>query len=254
MATTYLQVCNLVLSELNEVLLTSSNFASAVNVQLHVQNAVNKAYQDINAAKYKWPWLSAAAPSNESYGNVAVDTVAGTRWYLLKAGAADINADYGHVDWENFLLTEEGAAGKTAPYTMRMLPYISLQEWQDHWMLSEEKDKSDAQTYGVPKRVIRSPDGRRFGLSPIPDGIYKVYFYAYDRPVDLSAHGDTVAIPDQWVSVLISRTLYYIWKRKENTENMQACLAEYEAGLKDMQQQEITPQPDSLTDDRVRYV
>ena len=42
MATTYLGLTNELLRELNEVILTSSNFSSAVGVQKHVQDAVNR--------------------------------------------------------------------------------------------------------------------------------------------------------------------------------------------------------------------
>ena len=42
MATTYLDLTNEVLRELNEIPLTSANFASAVGLQKFVKDAVNK--------------------------------------------------------------------------------------------------------------------------------------------------------------------------------------------------------------------
>ena len=42
MATTYLDITNEVLRELNEIPLTSANFASAVGLQQFVKDAVNK--------------------------------------------------------------------------------------------------------------------------------------------------------------------------------------------------------------------
>ena len=46
MATTYLDLTNEVLRELNEIPLTSANFASAVGLQQFVKDAVNKSIFD----------------------------------------------------------------------------------------------------------------------------------------------------------------------------------------------------------------
>ena len=47
MATTYLDITNEVLRELNEIPLTSANFANAVGLQQFVKDAVNKSIFDI---------------------------------------------------------------------------------------------------------------------------------------------------------------------------------------------------------------
>ena len=47
MATTYLDLSNEVLRELNEVVLTSGNFASATGIQAFVKDAINKSIFDI---------------------------------------------------------------------------------------------------------------------------------------------------------------------------------------------------------------
>lgn len=253
MATTYLEAVNEVLSEMNEVLLTSTNFASATNIQRHVKEAVNRAYFDVNNPEHKWQWLSVAAPQNDRVGNVYQETVAGQRWYLLNPNATDFNDDYGHVDWNNFELTTEGVAGETTPYDNERLMYIELEEWQDHFARAENIDKGDGQQYGTPYRVIASPDGRRFGLSPIPDKVYRIYYYAWDRPTKLVNHNDTVNLPDQYIPVLISRARYYGWQRKESSENAAIALQDYEKGLKGMRQQTVDSFPDAITDSRVRF-
>lgn len=253
MSTTYLEVVNNVLSEMNEVLLTSANFDNAVNIQRHTKNAINRAYFDMNNPEYKWPWLAVSNSQNEYYGNTYVETVAGTRWYLLNGSSTGINDDYSHADWEHFSLTEEGVAGKSAPYEIRNLQYSSLEEWRDRWAVYEERDKSDSATYGIPQRVLRNPDNRRFGLSPIPDGVYRIYFFAYTRPTKLTAHDDELVIPDQYVHVLESRALYYTWQRKEMFEQSQQANQDYRNELRHMRQQTIGASPDRLTDSRIRY-
>ena len=64
---------------------------------------------------------------------------------------------------------------------------MPLEKWQDRYGVSEEQGKSDSNNYAVPLRVLKSTDGRRFGLSPIPDEVYRIYFTAYDQLTILSA-------------------------------------------------------------------
>lgn len=60
MATTYLDLTNEVLRELNEVVLTSSTFSSATGIQSFVKDALNKSIFDISNEEPQLPFLSAA--------------------------------------------------------------------------------------------------------------------------------------------------------------------------------------------------
>ena len=60
MSSTYLELTNELLRELNEVALTSSTFASALGVQQHVKDSINRAYFDIITEEPQWPFLSVA--------------------------------------------------------------------------------------------------------------------------------------------------------------------------------------------------
>ena len=86
MAETYLNLSNELLRELNEVSLTSSTFSSAIGIQAHVKDSINRAYLDIVNEEPQWPFLASNLSGTTAplYGNVSVETVAGTRWYLLK--------------------------------------------------------------------------------------------------------------------------------------------------------------------------
>lgn len=253
MAKTYLEIVNEVLGDLNEVRLTSANFSNARNIQLVVKEAVNRAYRDIHSEEYKWPWMAATNSQDEYYGNTSVETVAGTRWYLLNPTATNYDEDYEQIDWDRFTLTEEGVAGKTAPYTVKKLKTTSIEDWRDYLSASEERDKSGSQTYGVPTRVIRNPDGRRFGLSPIPDGVYKIYFYAWQQLTELSAFDDETVLPSRYVPTLIAKARYYAWQFKENPQQASMALDDYKKGLRRMREA-FAPLPDEITDDRVRFV
>ena len=105
MAKTYLQLTNELLRELNEVVLTSSNFSSAIGIQAHAQDCINRAYLDMATEEPKLPFLATgrSGSTDPMYGNVSVDTVAGTRWYELKPASSSLTTDYGAIEWENFL-------------------------------------------------------------------------------------------------------------------------------------------------------
>ena len=100
MATSYLDLTNELLRELNEVVLTASNFASAVGVQAHVKDALNKAYFDIINQEPQWPFLSAGESGtvDPMYGKAYVETVVGQRFYELKPASDSITTDYSSID------------------------------------------------------------------------------------------------------------------------------------------------------------
>jgi len=297
---TYLGLTNEILGELNEVQLTSSNFATAKGIQKFVKDAINRAYFDIANENPEFPWLSSACAGvgNDEYGNNFVDSVAGTRWYYIKkhsSGSHGTAKDFGRVDWDNFYLTTEyvgtcstglglcsDAAYTTAstcvaasgtwtdydntddcpgtwtsthstPHTRQGLKFITVETWRKHYRESDDNAK-DTATYGQPTKVIMSPCGRKFGLSPLPDKAYRIYFYAWAQIAELTAHGDEVKYPEQWTAVLSARARYYIWQFKENIQLSALALDEYKKGIKLMKAYTGKPQPSVMTDDRIRFV
>ena len=256
MATTYLQLTNELLREFNEVELTSSNFSSSVGVQTHIKDLVNRAYLDMVNEEPQWPFLAVgeSGSTDPMYGNVYVETTAGTRWYELKAASSSIVDDYSYVDWDNFLLTTVGVSGESAPHTVRNLRFTTIEEWKDFFRLAQNKDDADQATGGTPSRVIKSPDNRKFGLSPIPDQVYRIYYYAYNLPTELSAHGDAIVFPDLYVPVLINRARYYMHQFKDNTQGSAFALEDYKRGLKTMKLHLMEPTPNYVKDDRIRFV
>ena len=253
MATTYLQLANEVLRESNEVSLTSSDFSDAVGIQQHVKDCVNRAYHDIVSAEPQWSFLATgeSGATDPFYGNVYVETVAGTRWYELKVASASNTTDYGSVDWDDFYLTTIGVSGASAPYTSRNLSFITTEEWKDHYRAAENVDDADTQTYGEPRTVIRSPDGRKFGVSPIPDKVYRVWFFAWDLPTALSAHGDTIVFPDMYTPVLLARARYYMWQFKDNPQASSFALDDYKKGLRLMRSNLMNPAPKYMSTDQI---
>jgi len=254
MATTYLDLSNEVLRELNEVVLTSGTFASATGIQSFVKDAINKSLFDVANAEPQLPFFSAGVSGSTDpfYGNVTVATVAGQRWYTLKASSSSITSDYAAVDWDDFYITTINVSGESAPFTSTGLKYLTLTDWKRYYRDAENADDANTQSYGEPKYVYKSPDHRKFGLSPMPDKVYNVHFYAFEKPTALSAYNDTIPMPEQYSNVLTARTRYYVHQFKENIQQAAMALDDYRKALRHMKSNLINPQPKYMTDDR-RY-
>jgi len=254
MATTFLTITNDVLRELNEIELTSATFSGATGIQNFVKNSINKSLKDIANEEPQLPFFAVAASGTTDpfYGNVTVATTAGTRWYLLKADSSNIISDYASIDWDDFYITTINVSGESAPFVSKGLKFLTLDEWTRYYRDSENEDDANTAAYGEPKFVIRSPDHRKFGLSPIPDKVYNVHFYAYNAPTALSAHGDEIVLPDQYANVVTARARYYVWQFKESPQQAAFALDDYKKGIRQMKSNLINPAPKYIGDDR-RY-
>jgi hypothetical protein len=255
MATTYLDITNEVLRELNEIPLTSANFASAIGLQQFVKDAVNKAIFDVATQEPQLPFFATgeSGATDPFYGNVTVATVAGTRWYELKASSSSVADDYGSIDWDDFYLTTINVSGESAPYVSKGLRFLNLADWKRYYRDSENLDDADSQAYGEPIHVIKSPDSRKFGLSPIPDKVYNVHFYAFDKPTKLSAHDDTIVFPEQYSNVITSKVRYYVWQFKESPQQAAFAMDDYKKAIKHMKSNLMNPTPRVMTDDRIYF-
>jgi hypothetical protein len=253
---TYLSLTNEILREMNEVALTSSTFGNAIGVQQHVKDVINRAYFDIVNEEPQWPFLATAesGTTDPMYGNVFVETVAGTRWYELKPASSSLTSDYGYIDWDNFYLTTVDVSGESPPYVARNLRFVTTEEWKDFYRLGENLDDADTQQYAVPRRVIKSPDGRKFGVSPIPDKVYRVWYFAFNLPTALDAFGDETVFPDVYKTVLLARARYYVHQFKEDSQAAAFALEDYKRGLRLMKLHLMEPTPGYFKDDRVRFV
>ncbi len=255
MAKTYLTLTNEVLRELNEVVLTSSNFASATGIQQFVKQVINKSINDIANEEPQLPFFSAGVSGGTDpfYGNTTVASVAGTRWYTLKAGSSSIIDDFASIDWDDFYITTINVSGETAPFVSKGLKFLSLADWTRYHRDSENIDDADSQSYGEPTYVIKSPDNRKFGLSPIPDKVYNVHFYAFTKPIELSAFGDVITLPDQYSNLITARARYYTWQFKESPQQAAFAMDDYKRGMRQMKSNLINPAPRDMTDDRTYF-
>ena len=94
-------------------------------------------------------------------------------------------------------------------------------------------DINASSAYGIPLRVIRKPDYSSFILSPIPgEGEYTVSYDYYTTHTDLSAHGDTMGLPDRFSSIIVDRSKYYVYMLRSDPQHAQLADRDYQRKLK----------------------
>ena len=105
MATTFLQLVNQVNRRLNEVELTSTNFASATGFYAHAKDAVNASIRYINQSEFEWPF---------NHNTQTTTLTANQSRYSFPADCKVINFD-------SFRIKEDSTLGNS---TTRILPLI----------------------------------------------------------------------------------------------------------------------------------
>ena len=79
MAETFLTLTNKVITEINEVELTSANFATARGVQVQCKNAVNDSIRYINQKEYTFPFNHATETKTLTAGVVRYSAPTSTK-------------------------------------------------------------------------------------------------------------------------------------------------------------------------------
>lgn len=216
MATTYLELVNEALSRLNQVQLTTANFASATGFHDQVKRAVNNALRDIYAEEYYWPFL---------FSEQTQVMTPGTRTYTFDA-TVDI------IDWKSFFIEADSGLDVKA----KKLEYLEYQEWKDHYL---ERDLNlAASERGMPDYIYPTPDGD-WGVSTVPDIAYTIKFNAWLKPTDLALHSDTMDVPERFRQVVIDAAMMYCYRFRDNEEQAQMAKRDYDRGLKTMRQKLI---------------
>lgn len=107
-------------------------------------------------------------------------------------------------------------------------------------------------TMGKPERVFKSKDERFLGLSPIPNGKFRVHFTAWVQPNKLDSYSDLISVPDMYMPVLLHRARYYVHFFKKDYQEATLADKAYREGLRTMRRGLMGRTPDSMRDDWYR--
>ena len=211
MAYDYLGLSNEVLSRMNEVVLTTSNFSSARGFQIQCKNAVNDAINYINQREYGWPF---------NHSTHTETLVAGTTRYSLPANTK-------HVDYETFRIVKDATLGSSGG-TIRVLDY---KEYVDKYIEQEDDTTIEG---GIPVNVFRTPSND-YGLYPYPDKAYDIRFDYYSVPSVLANATDVPTVPEQFRQVVADGATAYAYQYRGEAQQYGINFARFEEGIKHMQ-------------------
>jgi|TARA_R100000234_G_scaffold15667_1_gene8546 hypothetical protein len=211
MAYNYLGLVNEVNRRLNEVELTSSNFASASGFYAQVKDSVNASIQEIDQEYPEWP-----------YNFVEQEDVltAGVTRYSFPANSTTI-------DFESFRIKEDS----TLSNRTQKLQVLTYEEYLDRFV--EQEYTSDTSLRSVPVYVAKG-HGLEYILSPAPNKAYTAVYEYYLTSTDLIDSTDVPKIPEIYRNVIIDGSMYYAYMFRGNTQDAMVAEKKFKDGLKNM--------------------
>lgn len=222
MAYNYLGLVNDINHKLNEIPLTSSNFASAVGFYDQAKDAINASIQDINQDHIEWPF-------NHIFDEITL-TAGETRYAF--------NNDMKSVDMDSFRIKRSSTLNNE---TVK-LQILSYEDYLERYL--DQEYNTDSSIRGVPQYVFRAPN-MEFGVVPCPDQAYELVYEYYRNTVDLLNYDDVPDIPEIFRHVIVEGAMYYCYMFRSNEQAATIAKAKFDKSVKNMR---------TITMNRYEYV
>ena len=224
----------------------SPSYTSSGNGRLNLNDAA--AYQAISTVvnkNYKLQVRVLSPNSSTSGLIVRVGTSAGGTQNLnttqavtnFREGAildttftATAQTSYVYVESDGVQLDVDYVRVSREDVTTRKIRYISYDDYLQRFR--EQDDRNSSGHHGMPQYVYRKPDYSSFGLTPIPDkNDYLISYDYYTTHTDLSAHGDTMALPDRFSPLIVDRSKYYVYMLRSDPDHANLSNRDYQRKL-----------------------
>ena len=211
MAYEFLELVNEINRRVNEVELTSSNFAASTGFYAHSKDAVNASIRYINQSEYSWPFNHV---EQEDVLSVGVSRYA-------------FPHDSKIIDFDRFRIKEDSTLGNRT----ERLNVLAYEEYLDKYI--EQEYTSNTTLRGVPILVTHAPS-LEYVLTPTPDKAYSVIYEYYRIPVDLDLYDDVPIIPERFKHIIIDGAMHYAYLFRGNTQDSLVMKERFEEGIKNM--------------------
>jgi hypothetical protein len=211
MAYNYLGLVNEVNRRLNEVELSSSNFATATGFYNTAKDAVNASLRHINHEEYNWPWNHVLEEETLTTGV--------TRY--------DYPSDAKLIDMNSFRIKKD----TTLNVSTTKLKQMDYQEYLDKFVDYEYNSGSDMRT--LPRHVVRAPS-QEFIVLPTPDKDYEMVYEYYRNPVTLELYDDVPNVPLEFKHIIVDGAMFYAFQFRGDTQASQIAQGKFETGVKYM--------------------
>lgn len=229
MAYNFLGLVNDINHRLNEVALTSSNFATAVGYYSIAKDAVNSAVRHINQEEFEWPW-------NHVQSELVLS--AGNNKYYYPTDAKTVNMNSFRIKRDN-----------TLSVGTEKLKQLLYEEWLEKY--ADDEFNTSADIRGVPKFIVRTPS-RELICHPVPDKAYTIVYEYYSLGYDLENALDVPGLPEQYRFAIVDGAMYYAFQFRGDTAAADVALQKFEKQIKDLRSININRTP-YLRDRRVHF-
>lgn len=210
MAYNFLSLVNEVGARLNEVQLTSANFATASGFYSDMKNAVNAAIRDINHDQYNYPF---------NHNTIEVYLEAGIARYPLPENAK-------LVDYETVRILRDD----TLNVQTSILKRIQYEEYINKYL----DDEINTNVTGEVPKYIAKTQSNEFVIAPKPDKEYTLELEYFMHPADLVLFDDVPTIPEQFKHVIIDGAMYHAYMFRDNVQSAQLSEQKFNDGVKSL--------------------
>lgn len=207
MAYDYLGLVNDINRRLNEVELTSSNFAATTGFYSFAKDAVNSAIRHIQQEEYEWPW---------NHVEETEVLLAGETRYSYPYDAKTINMNSFRIKRDDTLATN----------TIK-LKVLSYEEYLDKHVDTEYNSSNT----GTPRYIVRAPS-RELLVVPTPDKEYELIYEYYTMGFDLELYSDVPNLPEQYRYVIVDGAMYYVYQFRGDMQASQLAMQKFTQGIK----------------------
>ena len=210
MAYDYLGLINDVNRRLNEVELTTSNFATATGEYGMIKDAVNASIRYINQHEYEWPFNHVTADETMTAGVVR---------YAFPTDAKT-------VDFDSFRIKRNATLGNDT----KRIKIITYEEYLDKHVDAEYNTTDNR---AMPDFVFRTPN-QEFGFVKNPDKAYEYAYEYYRLPVDLINTTDVPTVPEQFRYIIVNGAMHFAYMFRGETQESQVTQARFMDEIKSM--------------------
>jgi len=213
MAYNFLGLVNDINRRLNEVELTSTNFATSTGFYGQAKDAISASIRYINQSEYQWPFNHVEQEDTLSIGV--------TRY--------PFPTDCKVIDFDTFRIKENATLGNS---TVK-LPIIVYEEYLDKYVDQEYNSTTTSLGQGVPQRVSHAPS-LEYIVTPVPNKAYSIVYEYYSIPVDMALHNDVPGVPERFRHVIVDGAMHYAYLFRGNTQDALVAKEKFEDGIKSM--------------------
>ena len=210
MAYDYLGLVNDVNRRLNEVELTTTNFATATGEYSMIKDAVNASIRYINQHEYEWPFNHVTAEETMTAGVVR---------YAFPADAKT-------VDFDSFRIKRNDTLGNDT----KRIKIITYEEYLDKHV---DIEYNTTDNRSMPDFVFRTPN-QEFGFVKNPDKAYEYVYEYYRLPVDLINTTDVPTVPEQFRYIIVNGAMHFAYMFRGETQESQVTQQRFMEEIKSM--------------------